>query len=97
MTLIKALDKDGVMAKIKQPIPREYLQRVDEYPNSSKEWAWGFNKCVSENDKLALLIESKEMYKVIEKKYMGTPKEIRELIEDIKSTVASWAKIGVIK
>lgn len=89
MTLIKALDKDGVMPKNKDIFNAR--NDIFKAPNI------GFNKCVSENDKLALLIESKEMYKVIEKKYMGTPKEIRELIEDIKSTVASWAKIGVIK
>lgn len=97
MTPIKDLDTDCVMPQKKEIGELESKYNVPPGLTREKE---GFNRCVSQNDKLYLVIDEEKMESIVYEemdKHLKKFNKIRTvvLIAHLKSNVKQWAKIGV--
>lgn len=79
-------------------LPKKYhvmpsLISKDCIISSREDSRQGFNNAISEYDKVELVISEKDMIEIIAKKYMGSPKEMKELAKSIIQSAPSWMSL----
>lgn len=97
------LDRDNLMAKKMICVDGGYPTRKEM---TERGFNYGFNDCVAQNDRLTIEIDEDKMAKSILKLWnkfdrmnvvISSEEEAMMQAKHLKSTIKTWAKIGVEK